>query len=123
MEKTIIKTDGPDQTTKEIINIYPSMTILSKHASTNNTDLHLRIYTPETHDHSILLFLSIYLPSIMTNIFIFTVIEILFNIINYIKSLNMESIGYSELLTRFEITPLKNLNFITPINQIFDLFS
>ena len=35
----------------------------------------------------------------------------------------MASIGYSELLTRFEITPLKNLNFITPINQVFDLIA
>jgi len=35
----------------------------------------------------------------------------------------MTSIGYSELLTRFEVKPRKDLTFLTPIIQLEGLFS
>lgn len=35
----------------------------------------------------------------------------------------MQSFGYSELLTRFEIIPQKDLSFLTPHIKIDELFS
>jgi len=35
----------------------------------------------------------------------------------------MQSFGYSELLTHFEIVPQKNLTFLTPLIQIDELFA